>query len=279
MVKTSSKDSPMQVSLSLFERLSRRGIEYAEIKKIVSFDLPHATLYFERHFGAHAANKVLQQIERWERLLKDDFILSAAQKGEIQKTLTGAEMFAWNALIEASFPKLGPWRLSQRFLPTVRDPDPRFVNPDLRIVAVHERTDEKRTAVIPGGRDSASSWGSAWRAAFEELGLLELVLKHKAPKRLVSARRPQAWPVFTIAVIPRLYDFLAPFYRKRGHVWSEKENVLKRNAFFPNDLIDDMRDILRLEHPEIFAQTTRAQLKARIQSHLGRVREGIKSAK
>jgi len=279
MGKTSRKDKPKEISLSLFERLSRRGIDFVEIKKIVSLNLPHAALFFERHFGSHTARKVVRQIERWRRLLKDDFILSAEQKGEIQKMLAGIEMFAWNALIEASFPKLGPWRLSQRFLPTAQDTEPRFINPDLQILAVHERTGEKRTAIIPGGRDSVSSWGTVWRSAFAELGLLELVLKHRAPKRLVSARRPHAWPVFTMAVVPRLYDFLTPFYRKRGHVWSEKENVLKRHAFFSNDLLDDMRAILQMEHPDIFAQMTRNQLKARIQNHVRRVRENIKSAR
>lgn len=265
--------------LDVFERLSRRRIEYVEIKKIVSLDLPHAALFFERHFGAHTARQVLRQIERWKRLLKDDFILSAVQKGEIQKALGGIEIFAWNALIEACFPRLGPWRLSRAFLPSREGPEPRYINPNLQIVAIHEQTREKRTAVIPGGRDSVASWGTSWRSAFAELGLLELVLKHKAHERLVSARRPQAWPIFTTAVIPRLYDFLAPFYRQRGHVWSGKESVMKRHAFFPNNLLDDMRDILRLEHPDTFAHMTRAQLKARIQNHIASVRKSIKSAK
>ena len=273
------KEAPEGDPSGIFDRLSRRGIEYVEIKKIVSFDLPHATLFFERHFGAHTARQVLRQIERWKVLLEDDFILSAAQRGEIQKTLGGIEMFAWNALIEASFPKLGPWRISRAFLPNREGPEPRYINPDLQIVAIHERTREKRTAVIPGGRDSVASWGTAWRSAFAELELLELVLKQKAHERLVSARRPQAWPIFTTAVIPRLYDFLVPFYRQRGHVWSEKESVMRRHAFFPNNLLDDMRDILRLEHPDIFAHITRDQLKARIQSHVVSVRKSIKSAK
>ena len=231
-----TKNASKSDSLAIFERLSRRGIRYVEIKKIVSLDLPHATLFFERQFGAHTARQVLRQIERWKRLLKGDFILSAAQKREIQKTIGGIEMFAWNALIEASFPKLGPWQMSRRFLPNRHDPELRYIDPDLQIVAIHEETRQKRTALIPGGYSGIADWGNAWRTAFADLGLLGLVLKQESRKRLVVARRPQAWPIFTIGVIPRLYEFLAPFYRKRGHVWSGKENVLTRDAFFPQDL-------------------------------------------
>src|SRR6266851_2045780 len=125
--KSLTENAPESDSLGIFDRLARREIQYVEIIKMVSLHLPHATLFFERQFGAHTARQVLRQIERWKRLLKDDFILSAVQKGEIQKALGGIEMFAWNALIEASFPKLGPWRLSKRFLPTGQDPKPRFV--------------------------------------------------------------------------------------------------------------------------------------------------------
>lgn len=273
------KEAPEGDPSGIFERLSRRGIEYVDIKKIVSFDLPHATLFFERHFGAHTARQVLRQIERWKVLLENDFILSAAHRGEIQKALGGIEMFAWNALIEASFPKLGPWRLSRQFLPNRQDPVPRYIDPDLRIVAIHEQTREKRTAVIPGGRGSVADWGNAWRTAFADLGLLEFVLKQESRKRLVAARRPQAWPIFTMSVIPRLYDFLAPFYRKRGHVWSGKENVLSRDAFFPQDLLDDLRDLLQVEHPDLFREITRAQIKAEVQRHIGHTRQSTKSAK
>ena len=225
------------------------------------------------------ARQVLRQIERLKRLLKGDFILSAAQKREIQKTIGGIEMFAWNALIEASYPKLGPWRMSRRFLPNRHDPEPRYIDPDLQIVAIHEETRQKRTALIPGGYGGIADWGNAWRTAFADLGLLGLVLKQESRKRLVVARRPQAWPIFTIGVIPRLYEFLAPFYRKRGHVWSGKKNVLTRDAFFPQDLLDDMRQILQVEHPDSFSEITRNQIKAVVQRHIAHTRQSTKSAK
>jgi len=273
------KEAAKGDSRTIFDRLSSRGIEYVEIKKLISLDLPHATLFFERHFGCHSAPQVLRQVKRWKQLLRNDFILPAKQKTEIDQTLSRTEMFAWRARIEASFPKLGPWHLSWMCLPTHEDPEPRYIHPDIRIVAIHEKTHQTRVAIVPGGIEDAFSWGESWRQAFADLGLLELVLKRQTRKRLVSARRSQAWPIFTKVVIPRLYDFLAPFYRKRGHVWSEKENALKRDAFFPKELLDDMRDILRLEHPHIFPHVTRDQLKAAVQRYIGRNRKSTNSTK
>jgi hypothetical protein len=115
-----------------------------------------------------------------------------------------------------------------------------------RAMRIHEKTGEKRAAVIPGGPANVAAWDEVWRKAFVELGLLDFGLKRQQRVRLVSARRSQAWPIFTKIVIPRLYDLLAPFYRKRSHVWSDKEEVLKRDAFSPKELLEDMRDILQL---------------------------------
>jgi len=266
-------------SRTLFDRLSARGIEYVEIKKIVSFDLPHATLFFERHFGCHSAPQVLRQVRRWNKLLRNDCILSAEQRREFDQTLSAAEMSAWRALIETSFPRLGPWHLSWTFLPTHEDPELRYIHPDIRIVAIQETTHQTRVAIVRGGITEAFSWGESWQRAFADLGLLELVLKRRTRNPLVSARHSQGWPIFTMVVIPRLYVFLAPFYRKRGHIWSAKENVLRRNAFFPKDLLDDMGEILRLEHPGSFPLMTRDQLKAVIQRHIGRTRQSTKSAR
>lgn len=264
---------------TIFDRLESRRIDYVEIKKLISLDLPHAALYFESHFGPHTPPQVLRQVGRWRQLLEDDFLVPAEQKKEIASTLTRAEMFAWNALIEASFPKLGPWNLSRKFVPTHRDPKPRYIDPDIRIVAIHEKTGETCVAVIPGGKGSGAEWGDEWRKAFVELGLLDLVLKQQRRKRLVSVRHAQAWPIFTRVVIPRLYDFLAPFYRKPGHVWSEKEKVLKRDAFFSKELLEDMRDVLRQEHPRVFAQITLDQLKAAVHRHITNRRKSTESAK
>jgi hypothetical protein len=275
----SMNDIVKRDSRTIFDRLASRGIEYPQIKWLVSVDLPHAAWFFDRHFSPRTAPQVLRQTERVRQMLNDDFLLSSEQKTEIEKTLSGAELFAWNSLLETSFPKLGPWHLSRKLLPTHQDPEPRYIQPDIQIVAIHEATREKRVAVVPGGRNSAAAWGDVWRKAFTQLGLLELVLKQRRRKHLVAARPSQGWRIFTKIVIPRLYDFLAPSYRKRGHVWSEKEKTIKRDAFFPNELLEDMRDILQQEYPEVFAIMTLEQLKAAIQRHLTSLRKSTEFAK
>ena len=240
-------------SATIFDRLQARGIDYVEIKKRVSFDLPHAALFFHTHFGPRTPPQILRQTERWRTLLSDDFLLSVEQRNYVEKTLIAAEMCAWNALIETSFPRLGAWNLSQHFVPTGEDSEPSRIHPDIRIVAIHETTREKRVAVVPG-KGSLDPWSDAWRKAFTTLGLLDLVLKRARRKRLVSRRHSQAWPIFTKVVIPRLYDFLAPYYRKRGNIWSAREKVLQRDAFFSKELLEDMRGILLQEHPDVLCR-------------------------
>jgi len=266
-------------SSTIFGRLQARGVDYGEIKKLISLDLPHANLFFETHFGPHTPSQILRHTQRWRKLLGDDFLLSAEQEKDVEKTVIVAEMCAWNALIESSFPRLGAWRLFRHFVAPSEGSKPGCIHPDIRIVAIHEETREKRVAVVPGGKDIVAAWSEAWRKAFTTLGLLDLVLKRTRRKRLVSRRHSQAWPIFTKRVIPRLYDFLAPYYRKRGNIWSKKEKVLTRDAFFSKELLEDMRDILALEQPDVFAGTSLDQLKATVHRHLTQRGKSTESAK
>jgi hypothetical protein len=266
-------------SPTIFGRLEARGVDYLKIKNQISLCLPHPALYFETHFGPRTPPQILRQTRRWRKLLSNDFLLSTEQRKDVEKNLIAAEMCAWNALIEASFPRLGAWNLLQHFVPTEQGSKPSRIQPDIRIVAIHEKTREKRVAVVPGGKESVDPWGDAWRKAFTTLGLLDLVLKTTRRKRLVSKRHSQAWPIFTKRVIPQLYDFLAPHYRKRGNVWSAKETVLQRDAFFSKELLEDMRDILIQEHPDVFAGMSLDQLKAAVHRHITQRRKSTESAK
>jgi hypothetical protein len=258
---------------TIFERLQARGIEYGQIKKRTSFDLPHAALFFDTHFGPRTPPQILRQTGRWRKLLSDDFLLSTEQRKDVEKTLIAAEMCAWNALIETSFPRLGAWNLFQHLVSPGKGSEPGRIQRDTRIMAIHGKTREKRVAVVPGGKDSVAPPGDAWREAFTTLGLLDLVLKRTRRKRLVSQRHSQAWPIFTRRVIPQLYDFLAPYYRKRGNVWSAKEKVLQRDAFFSKELLEDMRDVLIQEHPDVFAGMSLDQLKAAVHRYITRRRK------
>ena len=85
--------------------------------------------------------------------------------------------------------------------------------------------------------------------------------------------------MYTQTIIPQLYEFLAPHYTNRGHHSEGRDRAVeRRKALFPKELLEDMLDILRMEHPHVFKQTTVNQLKASIQRYLARKANGIKSA-
>jgi len=252
----------------IFERLEARGIgaaQYGQIKRILIFDLPQSTLFFQKQFGPHTPSQVLQKVDRWRRFLRGDFLLSGDLKQDLVKAIDGAEIFAWNALIEACFPGIGAWTLSRKPVPTsIDDGRPRYIQPDTRITAVHEASGETRTAMIPGDKPLGPEWCASWNAAFETLGLLELAQQQFTESRLVAANGP--WPIFTQFAIPRLYEFLLPYYPAKAHI-TTKERVLTRKAYYPQDLLEDMLDILRMEQPHFFNQTKPRHLKAVIQRY------------
>ena len=269
-------------SRSVFERLEAHGIgadQYAHIKSLVSFDLPQSRLFFERQFPHRTPAQVLKQVELWRDLLKRDFILSDAVKEQVETSVLGAELFAWRAVTEAAFSRpQGMWSLSWRFLGTSRTGDAAFINPEIEVTAIHSETKERRAVVMPCHRGNAA-WGAGWRAAFRQLGVLDEVLNHRGQKPTATRRGEQGWPIFTQFVIPRLYRFLRPYYRSRGHIWSEKETTLKRDAIFSKDLLQDMLDILKLEHPDAFKSTTLRQVKAAVQRYLEKKRKNTISPK
>ena len=124
-------------------------------------------------------------------------------------------------------------------------------------------------------------WPSAWKRAFREtqnFGILSTGARMY--RGLVSDRQPEGWPLFTHFIVPALYEHLLPFYGKPGHYSENRDKVAPRKALFPNELLQVMRDILRLEHPDTFASATSGQLKAVIHRYLDRKRhKGTMSAK
>jgi hypothetical protein len=268
MVQTRSQKTD---SRCIFERLESHGIgadEFGAILRIITLDLPQSTLFFEQQFRDSTPQQVVRQTEKWRQLLATDFILSEDQKEEIEKRISLAEMLAWNVLRDMSFPRLGAWLLSWIPLPTLlKDRQAVYLYPDIEIVAIHETSKEKRTVVIPGKKPDGTSPLDAWRRGFEKLGLLDLVLKQRSAKRSVSREQGRPWPVYTQVVVPRLYDFMLPYYRSRGHLWSEKEREGPHDAYYSKDLLEDMLAILQQQHPQAFGPKTTVQLKSVIQRH------------
>jgi len=258
-------------SRDIFERLESHGIgtdEFGEILQIIVLDLPQSTLFFEQQFRDSAPQQVLRQTERWRQLLATDSILPENQRKDIEKSISLAETLAWNVLRDMSFPRLGPWNLSWTAVPTsFRGRQAVHIFPSVEVVAIHESTKERRTALIPGKKADGTSWVPAWRTGFERLGLLGLLLKQRPSKRAVSRERGRPWPIYTQVVIPRLYEYMLPHYRSRGHVWSGKERDFTHDAYYPKDLLQDMLAVLQQQHPYAFARKTADQLKSMIQRH------------
>ncbi len=257
-------------------RLSAHGIpphDYIRIKGLVSFDFPRARVLFVQQFGHRAIGEILAHIDKTRQFLERDFLLSSEERSKIAKSVAQAEALAWQTLLESNWPKIGPWTLSSVILATGKDSKqrPLYLRPALKLTAVNRETKETRTAVIPGKDfNDPESWPSAWKRAFKELGIWDFVLKGPVHRRVVSARRPSGWPVFTQDVIPRLYEHLLPHYQTPGHYSKNRDTVSVRSALFPKELLEDMLLILRVEHPDTFDSTTIGQLKANIQRHLER---------
>ncbi len=138
---------------------------------------------------------------------------------------------------------------------------------------MHCETHEARKTIIPGEEyHGLTQFGSAWKTAFERLGISHLLRQGRVHKGIISHRSTQGWPVFTQHLIPALYEYLLPYYRKPGHHLTKNDAMRMRTALFPKELLEDMLSILRLELPDVFGRATTAQLKAVIQRHLDRLR-------
>jgi hypothetical protein len=262
--------------------LADHGIrDYGRIKEIVSFQIPQSAFFFAVRFGRRTLEEVLNQIERWRKFLKTDFLLLDNHRAEVEKWIVQNEALVCNAPVQANLPGVGDWELRYNWIPTGTDEagTPVFMWPGLAITARHRQTGEVRKTSILGQALYASNLGAnPYQKAFEELGLWELLEKGSLRHHLISARKPQGWPMYTRFIIPQLYEFLAPHYPQRGN-YSEKRNTPMDDvkARFPKELLQNMLDILQMEHPQVFAQTTVDQLKANIQRHLERKAKSTKS--
>lgn len=260
---------------SILERLALRGIgktEYARIKKIVSFDLPHPQIQFQKQFTGYSPRQVLKCLAVWRDFLQRDFLLSNFEKEQIENWLSTYEFLTWQAIFDHFISVGEPWTISWQLLP---DEDGRYVYPDERVTAVHTRTKEIRTVVIPKWKLTGPKWWANWKAVLQDLKLLDFALDSYAPTKFISARKPQGWPIVRRRIMPRLYEYMAPYYRKRGHIWSEKEEQLTRDAYYPQELLVDMLGVLRLEHPDFFSRTTVGSIKSAVQNYLLEKRSSI----
>jgi hypothetical protein len=201
----------------------------------------------------------------------------------VERLLQGVEFVVGQAFLDVNWLHIGPWIITPVVLPTGQDAQgqPEYFHPGLRLTAVHGETKEERRVVLSGEElKDTSKRSGAWKRAFEELGIWELVARDAVNQRVTRAGRPQGWPVFTQFVIPRLYEYLLPHYHKTGHHSAKRDTLSVGMARFPKEVLEDMLLILRFEHPGTFEETTINQLRADVQHHLERKQAGnTKTAK
>ena len=123
-----------------------------------------------------------------------------------------------------------------------------------------------------------ASTPAAWNASIpfidsEECDriILDLVAKH-FPRLLnvrVSARwrskySPEGWPLITQHIVPRLYDYLRPFYPVRRHRRAGRSGPGQYSA----QLRRDITDIVRFELPHLAKKLTVARVTAALQRYI-----------
>ena len=262
----------------VLDRLSAHGIppaEYIKIRRIVSFDIPHGLLLFAQRFGRRTFKQVLAQIDCWKRFLENDTLFADDEKDKVARQVQGIELVVCQALLDVNLLHIGQWVITGVFLPTGQDAQgqPEYFRPGLRLTAVHRNSKVERSAVISvEGLNDVTKRSGAWKRAFEELGIWDLVAKGIVYQRVLRAGRSQGAPTFTQWVVPRLYEHLLPYYQKPGHYSAARDKVVTGKALYSKELLDDMLLILRFEHPGTFDDTTISQLKAVIQHHVERKR-------
>jgi hypothetical protein len=255
-------------SRSLIERLASHDIgrnEYTRIQKIVRFYLPHPMLYFHMRFPGRSPVQLLEEVKLQRRSLElGDMVLTEGEKRQLEQSLAADEFAARLALVDRFASLNEPWKVRATWVPNA---DGTYIRPSLRITATRTGTKDKREAIIPGESLVGEKWWEAWKRALTELGLLEFAFNRGyRVTKLVTKRKPQGWALFTHVTIPSLYDYMAKFYEERGRPQFPRERA--RKAFYPNELLQDMLALLRDAQPDVFANYTKQQLKARIQQHL-----------
>jgi hypothetical protein len=125
-----------------------------------------------------------------------------------------------------------------------------------------------------------ASTPAAWNASIpfidsEECDriILDLVAKHFA--RLLNVRvsarwrskySPEGWQLITQHIVPRLYEYLRPFYSVRQHRRAGRSGPAKYSA----QLRRDITDMVRFELPHLAKKLTLARVTAAIQRYTAR---------
>jgi|GEM_PF-970400 hypothetical protein len=271
------KSAKDQAQPDIYQRLKNRGIGFEDIYRIVLSETPHDTLFIAQWFKGRKISQILKQADEWKALLKKDFMLSLDRdlKSRVEQSILGTELLVWRAVLEAN-PRVGRWHV--RYVLWVSgkplNGSPAQNHSSAQIIAFNPTTKETRRAVIPWSKPlDLAATATAWKRAFEQIGLWDQMWKGDLSRLLVSRRARQGWPVYQRHLIPSLYEFMHSHYDSPGHYWARHgQRAKRRRADLPNQLLVDMLEILKMAHPHVFAGYTMPQMKSAVQRHLDRKR-------
>jgi hypothetical protein len=169
--------------------------------------------------------------------------------------------------------------LSNPSRPAEEDRPPGPLQPTWVICVWRQSKNQKIGPVLLAEREFRSGpppWGDArvawfdpdqidetYRALFREYFPEVLRLK---PGRYWRTNRgdPVGWPLLTQYVVPRLYDYLRPYYPVRGY----RRRGRSLEGHYPLQLRRDICDLVRLELPHLARGLTVARVTAAIQRHV-----------
>jgi len=261
----------------IYEKLERRGIQPGRIKQVVLLNQPREAFFFALHFGNRTIKQVLEHIEWWKQALKGEFLLPDDLKANIAQSMRATEDFVWGVIRENNA-RIGNWDIRWCWLPTASTgPADGEAFTGMQVKAANLTTGEVRTHELSPRKMKDARRSELYQEAFKALGLSDELWLGAPRPFLISCRDPRGWPLFTRWVIPPLYELLAPAYTSQGHYSETTDNTsphLRRSALYPKELLEDMLELLRTEHPGFFKHMTIAQLKAALQRHVSRTRLG-----
>jgi hypothetical protein len=119
-------------------------------------------------------------------------------------------------------------------------------------------------------------WGDAsipWHDSVEiDRVTMELLLRYfpqimnvRCGPRWRSKYPPEGWPLITQHVVPRLFEYLRPFYPARHY---RDHRQAERAGHYSAQLRRDITDIIRLELPHLARELTIGRVTAAIQRYV-----------
>ena len=91
------------------------------------------------------------------------------------------------------------------------------------------------------------------------------VLSKPVGRRWRSGREPAGWPILTQHVIPKLYDFLRPYYTVRRY---RDQRQSRPSGYYPAALRRDITDLIAHFCPHLAERLTPERVTAAIQRHV-----------